>query len=226
MASRYLALGDSMSIDAYAGGPGRGAASLLLRNRDGDFPDFTGRDLAARGYTGRLLARDGATSQDVRQHQLPLIDAVPDVVTLTAGGNDVLQAYGDSAAARAAIGAVTGNVEVVLGTLRRITRSAPIVVTTVYDPSDGTGAVPGLPPWPGGLAMIAALNDALRDLAAAHGALVAEVHRRFLGHGIAAGDPGQPDSRPASADLWYCDVIEPNAWGAHAIRAVWWETLA
>ena len=33
----YAALGDSLSIDNYAGGPGRGAASLLWRNRDGDF---------------------------------------------------------------------------------------------------------------------------------------------------------------------------------------------
>jgi hypothetical protein len=31
----YAALGDSMSIDIYAGGPGRGATSLLPTNRDG-----------------------------------------------------------------------------------------------------------------------------------------------------------------------------------------------
>ena len=30
----YAALGDSMSIDDYAGGPGRGVASLLWRNLD------------------------------------------------------------------------------------------------------------------------------------------------------------------------------------------------
>ena len=30
----YPVLGDSMPIDDYAGGPGRGAASLLWRNRD------------------------------------------------------------------------------------------------------------------------------------------------------------------------------------------------
>ena len=36
-----------MSIDAYAGGAGRGAASLLYRNRDGDFRDWFGKDLMA-----------------------------------------------------------------------------------------------------------------------------------------------------------------------------------
>ena len=34
----YAALGDSISIDEYAGGPGRGGASLLHTNRDDDFP--------------------------------------------------------------------------------------------------------------------------------------------------------------------------------------------
>ena len=43
----YAALGDSMSIDHYAGGPGRGAASLLWRNRDDDFPAWAGHDLTA-----------------------------------------------------------------------------------------------------------------------------------------------------------------------------------
>jgi hypothetical protein len=58
----YAALGDSMSIDDYAGGPGRGAASLLWRNRDDDFPAWAGRDLTTRDPTARLvlLASDGA----------------------------------------------------------------------------------------------------------------------------------------------------------------------
>jgi hypothetical protein len=37
-AAAYVALGDSISIDDYSGGPGRGGASLLFRNRDDDFP--------------------------------------------------------------------------------------------------------------------------------------------------------------------------------------------
>src|SRR6266545_4711156 len=60
----------------------------------------------------------------------------------------------------------------------------------------------------------------------AGGAAVADVHRRFLGHGTAAGDPAQSDPRPANRDLWYCGVIEPNAWGAAEIRHAWWHSLA
>ncbi|HLL67430.1 MAG TPA: SGNH/GDSL hydrolase family protein [Micromonosporaceae bacterium] len=228
MARIYAALGDSMSIDVYAGGPGRGAASLLWRNRDADFPDWAGRDLATLGYTASDLTRDGATSVDVLDRQLPHLPGAPAVVTLTMGGNDLMMAYGDAIAAEAVITQVQARGEAILRHLR--TAVAPgglIVMTTVYDPSDGTGAVPGreLPPWPDGPAVVRALNAALADLAQRHGAVVADVHARFLGHGAEAGDPGQPDPRPANGELWYCGVIEPNAWGAHEIRCAWWEAL-
>jgi hypothetical protein len=124
----YAALGDSMSIDDYAGGRGRGAASLVWRNRDAD-------------------------------------------------------------AARRAIGTVVDKGRLVLASLRALMGpEAPIVVAT-------------------------------------HRALVAEVHARFLGHGLAAGDPTQPAARPPDRDLWYCGLIEPNAWGASQIRASFWEAL-
>jgi len=102
-----------------------------------------------------------------------------------------------------------------------------VVLTTVYDPSDGAGHVPaaGFPPWPGGPAVVAALNARLFDLADRHGAVLADVHGSFLGHGLNAGDPAQPESRPSNRDLWYCGLIEPNAWGAHHIRATWWQAL-
>ena len=229
----YAALGDSMSIDAYAGGPGRGAPALLLRNRDDDFPEWRDKDLATRFPSFRLLplAMDGATSATVRYAQVPRLKEMnvrPDVVTLTMGGNDLLQTFGSPAAAHAARRALWDNGHAALADLRTLVGSgAPILVGTIYDPSDGTGAVPGreLPPWPDGPAVVRALNAALADLAQRHGAVVADVHARFLGHGAEAGDPGQPDPRPANGELWYCGVIEPNAWGAGAIRAVFWELL-
>jgi hypothetical protein len=106
--------------------------------------------------------------------------------------------------------------------------AAPIVVGTVYDPSDGTGRgeLVGLPPWPDAVALLAELNAALTGLAAEHGALVADIHGRFLGHGALAGDVTRPDPRPPDRDLWYCSVIEPNAWGANGVRAAFWDALA
>jgi hypothetical protein len=229
----YAALGDSMSIDDYAGGRGRGAASLLLRNRDHDFPTWAGRDLATRDPAARLalLATDGATSTTVAHQQLSRLrrlGVIPTQATVTMGGNDLLVAYGDGVAARRVIRTVAANGQAVLGALRTLMGpNAPIVVGTVYDPSDGSGdaARLGLPPWPEALELLAELNQALGALAAAHGALVADLHRRFLGHGLAVGDPTQPAARPADRALWYCDLIEPNAWGASQIRAAFWEAL-
>jgi lysophospholipase L1-like esterase len=229
----YAALGDSMSIDDYAGGPGRGAASLLWRNRDEDFPAWAGRDLTARDPTARLvlLAGDGATSTTVAGEQLGRLrrlGSIPTLATVTIGGNDLLAAYGDAIAARRAIQTVVANGRLVLASLRSLMDpEAPILVATVYDPSDGSGDASrlDLPPWPEALELLAELNWALQALAEDHQALVADVHARFLGHGLAAGDPTQPAARPADRDLWYCGLIEPNAWGASQIRASFWDTL-
>jgi lysophospholipase L1-like esterase len=230
----YAALGDSMSIDEYAGGPGRGAASLLWRNRDRDFPAWAGRDLTTRDPTAVLavLASDGATSTTVAHQQLERLarlELTPTLATVTMGGNDLLAAYGDHRAARRAIGTVVDNGRLVLAGLRALMGpEAPIVVATVYDPSDGTGDAGrlSLPPWPEALELLAELNRALRALAQEHQALVADLHARFLGHGLAAGDPTQPSARPPDRDLWYCGLIEPNAWGASEIRAAFWDALA
>ncbi len=228
----YVALGDSISIDDYAGGPGRGGASLLARNLDDDFPEWRGRDLASTGETRfRLLASDGATCHTVLDHQLPQLAALgrtPTLVTLTIGGNDLLSAYGHTASAQGVVAQVAAAVHQMLLALRRLMRQrGRVVVGTVYDPSDGTGDTMrlGLPPWPEGVEVLAQLNSALVAVAAEHEALVADIHQRFLGHGVLAGDPSQPSARPPERALWYCNIIEPNAWGASQVRAAFWEAL-
>jgi lysophospholipase L1-like esterase len=70
----YVALGDSVSIDDYTGVRGGGASSQLARRLGLELVDLT---------------RDGNTTQGVLAD---LAGAPPstDVVTLTAGGNDLL----------------------------------------------------------------------------------------------------------------------------------------
>jgi lysophospholipase L1-like esterase len=153
---------------------------------------------------------------------------VPRVVTLTVGGNDVLGAYGDTARALETVAVVRARVGQALERLHALVPSGdPVVVGTVYDPSDATGEAwrVGLPPWPEVVDVLAELNAALRAVAGEHGARVADIHGRFLGHGLQAGDPGQPAARPADRDLWYCRIIEPNAWGADAVRGAFWAAL-
>jgi hypothetical protein len=77
------------------------------------------------------------------------------------GGNDLLAAYGDAAAARQAIQTVTHNGQVILAGLRDLMGSqAPIVVATVCDPSDGSGDAGrlGLLAWPEALKLLARLD--------------------------------------------------------------------
>ena len=232
-APAYVALGDSISIDAYAGGPGRGGASLLARNRDDDFPDWRGRDLATiRPELGfALLATDGGTTASVLDVQLPRLAssvAVPPTVTLTVGGNDVLSAYGDTRLALEIVGVVGARVGRALERIRGLVRAGdPVIVGTVYDPSDGTSEAwrVGLPPWPDVAGVLAELNATLKAVAAEHDALVADIHERFLAHGLRAGDPARPDARPRDRASWYCNVIEPNAWGADGVRAAFWAAL-
>ena len=229
----YVALGDSISVDDYAGGPGRGGPSLLFRNRDEDFPQWRGRDLVSTDPAASfvLLASDGATTRTLLDIQLPrLVDrgVRPTLATLTIGGNDVLGVYGDTAAAHATIDQVSVAVSHALAELHGLLApGAQVLLGTVYDPSDGTGDAPrlGLPPWPEAVGVIAALNDALRKVAGRHGARVAEIGECFLGHGLRAGDPTRPDPRPPHKDLWLCSVIEPNAWGAGGVREAFWAAL-
>jgi lysophospholipase L1-like esterase len=230
----YAALGDSISIDEYAGGPGLGGASLFARNRDDIFPHWRGRDLATMhaGLRYHLLAVDGGTTETVLDHQLPQLQrsgAAPAVVTLTVGGNDLLGAYGDTPRARRVIEVVRRRLGQTLRRLRPLMQAPgdPIIVGTVYDPSDGTGdaARIGLPPWPDVVNLLAQLNAELTPVAVEHGARVADIHRHFLGHGLLRGNPAQTHPRPDDRDLWYCNVIEPNAWGADGIRAAFWEAL-
>ena len=228
----YVALGDSISIDEYAGGPGRGGARLLHTNRDDDFPAWRGRDLrsADPGAAVAVLALDGATRETLLGVQLPRLAALPapSVVTLTIGGNDLLAAFGDTAVARRVIAEVGSAVDRALDVVTaRLAPGGRVVVGTVYDPSDGTGdtARLGLPPWPDGVAVIGELNETLRTTARARGAAVAEIAEHFSGHGLLAGDPTDPSPRPANRDLWFCRLIEPNAWGADGVRAAFWEAL-
>src|SRR5207247_8218445 len=107
----YLALGDSISIDDYTGVCGGGAASQLAQKLGIDLIDLT---------------RDGNTTHGVLA-DLARAPAAADVVTLTAGGNDLLGG------------------ELPRGILRRFHQiarriqplAARVVINTIYDPSDG-----------------------------------------------------------------------------------------
>ena len=245
--STYIALGDSMSIDLYpALDAGEidvavalerdptvgnvaplGAASLLYQNDDARWPEEQGTDLVSRypGIAFRNLASDGATIGDVFGEQLPQLDESDEetLVTLTIGGNDLLSAFANRPRA-SLLEAIARDVaeayEFLLDAVRRARGNSLILLSTIYDPSDRLGRIPGVLEDAGKLPLeiLDGMNEHIRRLAAGTpNAAVADVYAHFLGHGASVPE----------ADRWYWrrSLIEPNALGANEIRRVWRNVL-
>jgi lysophospholipase L1-like esterase len=189
----YLALGDSISIDDYTGVRGGGAPSQLARKLDVELVDLTSDGNTTRGVLADLARAPAAA----------------DVVTLTAGGNDLL--VGDLP-------------RVILRRLHEIAErieslGTEVIVNTIYDPSDGDNDLGRRELGLSRLATIElrrrlnAVNGGIAKLAEEHGFLLADLERLFHGHGLASNEP------------WFVQVIEPNLAGATAIADHWYELL-
>jgi lysophospholipase L1-like esterase len=245
--ARYVALGDSMSIDLYpaldageidvavalerrveAGTVAPlGAASLLYRNDDARYPEAQGEDLVSRypGITFQNLAIDAATIGDVFGEQLAQLEAGSGttLITLTAGGNDLLSALENRPRA-SLLDAISREVkdayDFLVDAIRRAVPDSQLVLTSIYDPSDDTGRIPGSLEYAGKLPLhvLRAMNDHIRVLATGTPNVhYADAHAWFLGHGVSAPEP----------ERWYWrrSLVEPSALGADALRRLWWKVL-
>jgi lysophospholipase L1-like esterase len=241
----YVALGDSISIDLYPGldleekaltvpprpeeGPwsGLGAASLLWRNRDDVFPGFQGRDLerllALRPEQFSNLATDGATCQNVLDHQLPSVWPSKErtLVTITAGGNDLLQnLFGSEPAEQhpLLVSSIETRLRRIVRRVKQVRPNSTILLSTIYDPSDGTNRLPvgegeGLFVEEG--TILSETNEAIRRIATGEGIRLADIHAHFLGHGW------------QTSESWYWNelVFEPGFRGASEVRRVWLQAI-
>lgn len=256
---RYIALGDSISIDLYPSYDNNGsehfsairkigAASLLFKNDNRLWPDFRGRDLSTlfpacefvndntgafpgTGATDNFTA-DGATTVDVHEH-LKLITASDEatLITLTVGGNDLLTMIGVSGALRDEhmgdfrdenpSAAVAHRVEKILAALFEKRPHATVLLSTVYDPSDGTNMLPvrgEMLRLDIAAGWLRDYNDRLRKIAQSDSRIrLADIHAHFLGHGLTTTEENR----------WYWRdmIIEPSARGASEIRRVWLDAL-
>jgi lysophospholipase L1-like esterase len=246
--SQYVALGDSMSIDLYpaldAGetdvavalewnaAAGRvaplGAASLFFSNDDTKYPDFAGIDLASkyRGITLLNLCEDGATIGDVFGFQMPMLEAADanTLITVSMGGNDLLSAFEnkqDAGLLTSVVRDIGDAYEFLIESLRRTRPNSTLLLTTVYDPSDGTRRIPGVFDAAGPLPLesLMQLNERIRLIAKSlPRARAADAHQHFQGHGVTA----------AAANRWYWkrSWIEPGTTGASELRRLWLDALA
>jgi lysophospholipase L1-like esterase len=231
---RYVALGDSMSIDDYpcldAGvrEPGLGAAALLWSNDDTRFPEWKGKDLrSASSGSCRFepLAVDGATTEGLLRDQLPLasLDGRT-LVTVTAGGNDLIRCLSaDETAVEGLLAASEGRLREAIGEIAAgLGPGGLLLVATVYDPTDGTGRLKvgdATMDISARLPLLGRWNRTVQEIVDRHAPRVrlVDVHRHFLGHGITVLGRGR--------EFWYWEPshIEPGLQGAHEIRRLWWE---
>ena len=234
---RYIALGDSISIDIYPaedvalryrGATDNelvGAVSLFVENDDRLWPEFRGRDLYTLQPSVRFDARrddltaDGATTESLLR-QVERIDRGGEstLVTITAGGNDLLGHLGMPIASPAR--AIAERLQRAIARVFEKRPNSIVIAGTVYDPSDGTKRLPGFArPLEREAAWLDEYNDRVRALIATDPRLrLADIHRHFLGHGL---------SVPVD-EQWYLreSIIEPNARGASEVRRLWLERLA
>ena len=232
--ARYVALGDSMSIDDYpvidwqerhglsAPVPGLGASSLLYHNNDDVWPAFRGLDLhtSSPAMAHECLATDGARTRDVLANQLPQLearDSQPTLVTLTAGGNDLLDVLRGQTAPEPA-DAILGRIEEILARLERLFPDRTVLVGTVYDPTDGGPDLMGVRLGERERGLLARVNEGIRDLCSARAStILADVAAHFHGHGLSAP--------PAHRWYWEEAPIEPSAMGASELRRLWLKLL-
>jgi hypothetical protein len=227
----YLSLGDSMSIDKYAG-PGLGAASLLYRNRDATWPAFRGRDLVSANPAVRFsaMAEDGQTSPELERvvAALPL-DRARTLVTLTVGGNDLLDWWSTGMRVREEatrrLTEFSARMDRILAALRDKLPRAVLLMGNVYDPTDGSGRLQSGHSVAAGLPVLAAMKRALAVLAGRAGARLCDVHRHFLGHGMRHADPSFEGYDAADPSGWFVYDIEPNPRGSSEIRRLFLEAL-
>ncbi|HEX2061485.1 MAG TPA: SGNH/GDSL hydrolase family protein, partial [Thermoanaerobaculia bacterium] len=224
----YLALGDSISIDVYpaadverryrgkASTDKLGAASLLYDNDDKLWPEFRGRDLKSKFPKIEIedLTADGATTHSLLRQveRVPRGDG-PTLVTITAGGNDLLGEIGRPGPSPAP--EVFERLRTAVMRLLELRPESVVLIGTVYDPSDGTNRLPGYTrtldreaQW------LSEYNDLVRKFAGSDPRLrLADIHRHFLGHGMTVSE----------RERWYLieSIIEPSARGASEVRRVW-----
>ncbi len=211
----YIALGDSIAAGLVTSLPrDRGYPALvsnLLEKLDASAPEPTALkpvNLAVPGETDESFVANNQlkTFQDeiasVKSRGADL-----QLVTVTLGGNDILQLQNKSDADRQAgldrfrssYPAAIDDVERALGDLKPI-----IVVTTYYDLTGGDPQQKNSDAW-----WVAQFNDVIRSTAQQHGLKVADLEQAFRGH--------------IQEWTWYPLDVHPNNDGHAEIAKLVWQ---
>lgn len=230
----YIALGDSISISSYPSLD----AGLGTQARVGA-ADLTGAALLKLGHVHEMrnLTADGATTTDVilqLRHLSPKTRNECNIITLTAGGNDISFAgmqHGKKNTFDEWMNCIENRFDALVEHIMDQFPNSILVLNTLYDPTDGTGELPDCGSW----SKIADwYSDGRRSLGShirkrygptatvvgyQNRILFCDIFKMFDGHGMREGNP---------TARWYYSgfMIEPGSIGAREISAAWLQIIA
>jgi lysophospholipase L1-like esterase len=236
-----VGLGDSVTAGLGAR-PGYSYFDRLVRNPPDEFADMQGRSLSAvlPGLAVKNMARSGSNSLEhleMIQTLEPQDRETLGLVVLTSGGNDLIHWYGRRppregamygatlAQARPWIDNYAARLEQMLDAIdERFPGGCHIFLADIYDPTDGVGDArnAGLPPWPDGVAIHWAYNEAICSAAHARANVhLVPMYEEFVGHGIHCRQFWRDFYRAEDPHYWfYVNLEDPNERGYDAIRRV------
>jgi len=230
--------------------------TLLAQNDDERYPEWKGFDLAtcwkidpatavvkvSKGGAIATEKRDGGRSILLDQvKSLPATLEGPVLVVGSIGGNDVLSGltnvlFGNTEKAKADIVAYVAGFGAAMAELTTADRfgkgvKVDILMTNIFDPSDGTGRFNFTPEnrkcagsfglWPEGEPTEPALKEwnaaMVAEAAKYPGLTLLDLKALYKGHDV---------NQPAEKNWFYKDCIHPNSAGHEAIRGLFWKGIA
>ena len=239
-----MVVGDSISDKGASGDPGQEPFyyKLLEQNDDALYPAWQGKDLKTRfgaGLNVVKVSKGGSTTSDLVNQVKGLPSSLPGPVLVigTIGGNDVRSALpliligqGDGKLAD-----FTENLATTIAELKKPGRfgagvEVHVLITNIYDPSDGTGDFTFTPagkkcPFPLSVfpantpttPLLSPWQDAFTvEAGKLTGIDVLDLHGLYLGHGVKTTDP---------ANWFHDDCIHPDTDGHAGIRELFWTAV-
>jgi len=240
----YVAMGDSILIDKYAGNENCecGGASLFFKNKNLLFPSYKNKDLLSIIPNAKkiILAQDSAKIDDLflQFTQLKQLKITPNLITVSIGGNDIVEILRSKSLLQSDKSHILNMLDefskkitaisMKLNELKKINNELIIMILNVYDPTDGLGYDFTSNKSNSFLDhkhksqiyhIFYKFNEELMKISTINDYILIDIHSHFLGHGIFHNNR-RNNPFYVNGKYWYHSniIIDINQSGAHELR--------